>query len=180
VTLGGTIRLSLMCYPEVTPPWETKFANQHLVIPREVTFFKCPTCSRCTQNTACNFRRNMLDLKIKCGWCKKTHESATWTCACDLRWFTCTEHRAYQKPLQSNAAKRKLSQYHAARSKQGKTLIHTAPVPHVLLQQDIARYEGKRRLDSSAKDEIVLGNAQPLVKRPRLLGPILSKRFAPN
>ena len=59
----------------------------------------------------------------------------------------------------------------------GKVPKYTAPVPHVLMDQDIARYQGKRRLNSQ-EDHIVLGNDQHSEKRPRLLGPILSKRFA--
>ena len=47
------------------------------------------------------------------------------------------------------------------------------------MDEDIARYQAKRRLNSQ-KDDIVLGNEQHVEKRPRLLGPILSKRFAPN
>ena len=53
----------------------------------------------------------------------------------------------------------------------------TDPVPHDLMDEDIARYEGKKRLHSQRED-IVLGNAQRAEKRPRLLGPILTKRFA--
>ena len=45
------------------------------------------------------------------------------------------------------------------------------------MEEDIARYEGKRRLNSQ-RDEIVLGNAKHADKKPKLLGPTLSKRFA--
>ena len=54
---------------------------------------------------------------------------------------------------------------------------HIAPVPHALMKEDIARYSGKRRLHSQG-DDIVLGNAQHAQKKPKVLGPILSNRFA--
>ena len=164
--------------PKSDTPWEYKHAGLQLRTPREVTFFKCPTCARCTRNTASNFRRDELDCKIKCEWCRKASESARWTCTCDSKWYMCAEHRAFQRPLQWISLKRKKCHNPEPVLLTGKVLKHSTPVPHVLMKQDIARYEGKRRLRSSHEDDIVLGNAQPVEKRPRLLGPILSKRFA--
>jgi hypothetical protein len=157
-------------------PWEVKHARVQLSIPREATFFKCPTCNRCTPNTALNFRRDHLDMKIKCEWCNRMSESATWTCACDIRWYTCAEHRAYQRPLQWVAPKRKVCHTRDCDAEPDKVPKHIIPVPHALMKEDIARYSGQRRLHSQ-RDDIVLGNAQHAQKKPKL-GPILSKRFA--
>ena len=149
--------------------WEDKHARMQLSIPREVTFFKCQTCSRCTPNTASNFRRDKLDLKIKCEWCDKMYESATWTCACDIRWHTCAKHKAYQRPLQWISPERKVCHTRDCHVKSDKVPKHIAPVPHALMKEDIARYSGKRRLHSQG-DDIVLGNAQHAQKKPKVLG----------
>ena len=52
-----------------------------------------------------------------------------------------------------------------------KVLNFTDPVPHDLMDEDIARYEGKKWLHSQREE-------QRAEKRARLLGPVLTKPFA--
>ena len=162
--------------PQSKTVWETKLANQQLEIPQETAFFKCPTCEMSAPSTAGPFKRDKLDSKIKCDFCHKTLEAATWTCVCSKPWYTCTVHRAYETRDNLKSNKRKVCPTSGSRCKQGKSIKFESPEPHILLQEDIARSETKRRLNS-LRDDIVLGNESHAEKRPRVLGPILSQRF---
>ena len=81
------------------------------------------------------------------------------------------------KTLAMGFSKRKVCHTSDCDVKSDKVPKHTAPVPHALMKEDIDRYSGERRLHSQ-RDDIVLGNAQHAQKKPKLLGPILSNRFA--
>ena len=125
-----------------------------------------------------------VDRSIKCRHCNKASPSKNWNCSCGISWFLCDQHKwntsiavriAKQNP--EGEAKNKVAKTHS--------LGPTPRLPRVmvchqeLLKEDLNAESEKSKQTPIARspEDITLDDSTSRMKRPRLLGPILAKRF---
>ena len=157
-----------------------KLFKQCYIRPLSYTVFHhCPSCSKGESSQRGAFQRRDLDIKLKCGFCQKSSPVRTWKCQCGTQWHTCAMHRGGymqmqelmppgecpltgqplrgQPPHKSPTAKRRVNRPYdeAAGVKKAKT-------PEI---------RGVKRKN------IIFNDVHGRLKRPTLLGPVLSGRF---
>ena len=176
---------------ELTPPIYNDLESWYNEIENEIKNNKNKKCvmlecNRCHKSDPdYTIKTDIFDVekRIVCGFCNKSSLSKLWNCPCGTKWFLCEEHKYCTKSITRPIAKGEHeidSSKDAKKQKlETKTRAQQVMVSHqVMLEQDIAaeKYKTKRNDGSRPKADIVLGDSQLMVKRPRL-GPILNARL---
>ena len=125
-----------------------------------------------------------VDKGIKCRHCNKVSPSKNWNCPCGCRWFLCDRHKwstsntiraATENP--EGESPNKVARKHSIGPKPRvpRVMVHHQE----MLMEDLSAESEKLKQTQSEKiqEDVTLEDNSSRWKRPRLLGPILAKRF---
>ena len=136
---------------------------------------ECNKCHRSDPDYA--IKADIFDVEkgIVCGFCHKSSQSMLWNCPCGKKWFLCDQHKYCTKSITRPIAKVDEGTNISKECKKQKLETNTSSkqvmVTHqVMLEQDLAAEDNKNTLmrESGSKVDIVLGESQQMIKRPRL------------
>jgi hypothetical protein len=145
---------------------------------KNIAFYACPKtdCLKKEPSSAKGFQTHDLDRQQICRHCHRQSAARKWLCACGIPWYTCDTHKTYhcksEVRLQSNQQPNAMIK--SLRSQMLKKRRINMGHEEILAQE---RKRAKRKATEGCRsDDIELEDAPP-PKVPRLLGPILQRRF---
>ena len=169
--------------------WEEIYPLDSFPNATTTALVNCPSCSKTSSTLDGNFHWGDLEAGCLCPHCRKTCPAYKWKCQCDMLWYTCHQHRFMcKKPMGKPLRMETPTQDSPAPKRRcvDRPLKRTPSNEYAhLLKEDEAIHKAMRlRLSNLAmglkrKAKLILSDRHPLVKRPTLLGPILSNRFGP-
>ena len=172
--------------------WEQ---NEETIVVRhcsQVVFLSCPVCNNKTANSSRTFSFEDYDKLSRCSFCNKSSPIKKWICPCKVKWHLCREHKNCRQDARHPASSSKDEEKMCGRNpgspvEDRKASKRAACDFDAVLAQDKAR--SKQRLNGpqgqKRKAFVVLDDYEPSpalrvgpsASLPRVLGPILAKRF---
>ena len=152
--------------------------------PREtIVYYVCPNtvCSKKEPSSAKGFQTYDLDRPMKCPHCKKTTAARKWLCECKVPWFTCGAHRSYHCYDEVKAQKSQKDEPSATNKSLHSNTTRKRPL-HMEYEEIVAQERKRAKLKKLREEEVrrkrdIELDDVPHPRVPRLLGPILHKRF---
>jgi len=168
--------------------WNNLFPLQNFPTGAVTAFLSCPSCEKCVSTLSANFQWGDLESKCSCHFCSRAHPAYKWKCQCGVPWYTCANHRfCCKQPSHTESTKRNQQDQTCPPNKKLRAARALKRTPskeyEYLLGEDKEKASAKKaRLSSlvrgiKRKAKITLSDKHPSVRRPTLLGPILSNRF---
>ena len=165
------------CYLEDTL-WAANFKEGAIKPLQSAVFYNCPKCNKVESSQRGSFQRVDLDVKHRCGFCRKATAVKSWTCQCGPQWHSCVQHRGAYLLMP-------LGEPIIANFMNGLPSTFTFPSIRPALKKRPSRITGgilakqKRCRITVTKGEkrmgdIILSDSQRLLKRPACLGPVFS------
>ena len=162
--------------------WADAFKNGSITPAKFTMFYHCPTCNKVESSQRGMFQRVDMDVKHKCGFCKKSNPIKAWTCQCGTQWHSCQEHRGGYVLMPTGDDPLTAQQFNGQPSMPGLHRCATSSRKRSLDTAGGIRYDPKRKKGRAKgvkrMNTVLLGGTQQVFKRPARLGPILSERFS--
>ena len=147
------------------------------------TFYKCNSCNKQEPEYAIKLDIRNLDNNIQCKFCKKYTQIADWKCECNTEWFLCDKHchptddrEGYKaiRPATKQQIRRKEAEAPVTRKRKCDPTDY-----RFLLQENIDLHQKGTEVERAKRPaDVIIGDNTARRTAPRLLGPILGKRFA--
>ena len=145
---------------------------------------ECNKCHKLDPDYVAKLNLFDVDKGTKCRHCNKISPSKNWNCPCGNRWFLCDKHKwstsntvrvATENP--DGETKNKVARKHSIGPK---PRVPRVMVRHQEMLMEDLNAESEKLIQThnvKIQEDVTLDDNTSRWKRPRLLGPILAKRF---